>query len=288
MLEFPMNPSEFLDVLERLHRRLQEIRRVGGIPRVLGRAEKTNVRSVVGAWFAQYQPSFAQMIGLDDPQLSAMDGLMQDLLQFTSGDSVRRTVIQAVSRANRHFADNLLVRISRAYWSRAPQHSSPGRDEEVGQRLKHIDGKIADGYEQAVLDIEVPDRLSYRGPAAELREVLTHVLHTLAPDDKVTATDWYKEARRSGQRTETRPTRAERTRFILRGQAQGSAATESAESYMVMVEDRLGHVIGRTFERQNAATHASCEREELVRLLPYINALLRELLPQVAPSLRSN
>ena len=48
---------------------------------------------------------------------------------------------------------------------------------------------------------------------------------------------------------------------------------------MSMVEERLGHVMGRTFERSNRATHAESERDELVRLLPYINALLRELLP---------
>jgi hypothetical protein len=279
-----MNPSEFLDVLERLYRRLQVTRGAGRGIRVLGKAEKLNVRSVVGAWFGEYQPSFVQMIGENDPQIRVMDELVMDLLQLTSGDNARRTVVQSVLRAVRHFKETLLVRISRAYWSRVPQRSPAGLDEEVGRRLRSVDAKVADGYEQAVLDIEALDRLSYRGAAAELREVLTHVLHLLAPTSKVAATDWYKEARRSGHLTETKPTRAERTRFILRSQSQGATVTESAESYMVMVEDRLGHVIGRTFERGNAATHAGTEREELVKLLPYINALLRELLPQAGPT----
>ncbi len=126
---------------------------------------------------------------------------------------------------------------------------------------------MAVSYEQAVIDIEDSERSSYRGPAAELREVLTGVLHTLAPNSQIEATEWYRESRRSGTRKEPTPTRAERTKFILRSRAKGSAVTESAESYM---------------KRGSAATHGGTERDELVKLLPYINALLRELLPPLA------
>jgi hypothetical protein len=274
-----MNPSEFLDVLERLRARLQTKVSGGRAIAALGKAEQRNVQSVVGAWFREYQPYFAQTVGAEDPQIASMDEIMQGLLQISSDGSARRTVVRLVSRAARNFRDNLLVRISRAYWSSAPQRSPAGLDEEAARRLRNLDSKVADGYEQAVLDIEDPERQSYRGAAAELREVLTHVLHILAPTAEVEAMDWYKEARKSRSITEPKPTRAERTKFILRKQVQGSTATESAESYMFMVEERLGHVIGRTFERSNRATHAGSERDELVRLLPYINALLRELLP---------
>jgi hypothetical protein len=239
------------------------------------------VQSVVGAWFREYQPNFAQTVGVDDPQIEAMDEMMQELLQASSDGSARRTVIRSVSRAATNFRDKLLIRVSRAYWSRAPQRSPAGRDEEAARRLRILDSKVADGYDQAVLDIEDPDRQSYRGAAAELREVLTHVLHILAPTSEVEAMDWYKEARKPGSTAEPKPTRTERTKFILRKQAQGSTASEFAESYMSMVEERLGHVIGRTFARSNRSTHAESERDELVKMLPYINALLRELLPSI-------
>lgn len=64
-----------------------------------------------------------------------------------------------------------------------------------------------------------------------------------------------------------------------RGRQQGLAATEFAESYMVSVEERLGDVVSTTYKRGSAATHGGTEREELVKVLPYINALLGELLP---------
>jgi len=275
-----MNPSEFLDVLERLRARLQaRVKRREGETPALGKAEQINVQSVVGAWFREYQPYFSQIVGAEDPQIAALDEMMQELLQISSDGSARRTVIRSVSRAAKNFRDNLLFRISRAYWSRAPQRSPAGLDDDLARRLRNLDPKIADGYEQAVLDIEDPERQSYRGAAAELREVLTHVLHILAPTSEVEAMDWYKEARKSGTATEPKPMRTERTKFILRKQVQGSTTTEFAESYMSMVEERLGHVIGRTFERSNRSTHAESEKGELVRLLPYINALLRELVP---------
>ena len=268
-----MNPSEFLDVLENLHARLSARH-----SRTLGEGERLNVRSVVGAWFSEYQATCVQIVG-NDQQIRTMDEMMQKLLQLTSKDSARRTVLIAVTATTKHFRDNLFVPVSRAYWSNAPQRAPTGRDEDVATRLVKLGSDFADGYEQAVIDIEDSERRSYRGPAAELRELLTLVLHDLAPNAEVQATEWYKDARRSGARKETTPTRAERTRFILRSRTKGSAITEAAESYVAMVEERLGHVINATFTRGNAATHAGTERDELVKLLPYINALLGELLP---------
>lgn len=138
---------------------------------------------------------------------------------------------------------------------------------------------MAEGYEQACADIEDAKRISYRGPAAELRELLTGVLHKLAPNEDVEATDWYKEARRSGVRKESAPTRAERTKYILRSRMKGSAVTDTAETHMVSVEGRLGDVVNATYKRGAAVTHLGGERDELQNLLPYVNALLRELLP---------
>lgn len=271
-----MSPSDFLDVLERLQSRLSNSQRSGCTP-----TERRNIRSVVGAWFSQYRAPFIQILG-DEKLIASMDEGMETLLNFASKDSARRTVLRAVKAAKEYFRGSLLLPLTRAHWSRAPQSSPAGRDEIVAVRLRNLDSDLADSYEQAVIDVEDPDRLSYRGPAAELREVLSTVLHTLAPTPDVEATDWYKESRRTGARKEPTPTRAERTRYILRGRLKGSAVTEGAESYMSMVEDRLEGVVNATYRRGSAAAHAGAERNEVGLLLPYINALLRELLPPLA------
>lgn len=270
-----MNPSDFLDVLERLLTRL----RSRTSPEISGQMERRNLRSVVGAWFAQYRPSFVAIVG-EEPAILSMDEKMQELLKLASEDSARRTVTRLCKSAIEYFKERLLVPLSRGYWSQAPERAPAGYDDEVAAKLRVLDINLAESYIQAVLDIEDDERLSYRGTAAELREVITDVLHALAPTEQVKATDWYKEARRSGARTETNPTRAERTRFILRERAQGSAVSDAAESYTTTIEDRLADVVNATYRRGSAAAHSGAERQELESLLPYVNALLRELLPR--------
>jgi Predicted pPIWI-associating nuclease len=269
-----MNPSEFLDILEDLIARLKARR-----PKTVSApAELRNIESVVGAWYSQYKKPFAQMLG-DELQIAVMDSRMDTLFNLASRRSTRRAVIGAAKSAVTYLREELLVPVSRAYWARTPERAPSGRDDIAASRLRKLDALLADGYEQAIIDLEDTKRISYRGPAAELREVLTGVLHRLAPNEAVQATDWYKESRRSGARRESTPTRAERTKYILRSRAKGSAVTDSTEAYMISVEERLGGLVNATYSRGSAAAHLGTERDELQNLLPYINALLRELLP---------
>ena len=269
-----MIPSDFVEVMEGLHKRLAG----KGRARHCTPAERRNIESVVGAWFSEYRRSFIESL-MDEKSVANMDESMEALLNLTVKNNARRTILISLRRAKDYFTDSLLVPLSRAYWSRAPEKSPAGRDDVVVARLRVIDALLADSYEQAVMDVEDAERLSYRGPAAELREVLTGVLHKLAPTAEVESTDWYKEARRSGARKETTPTRAERTRYILRSRLKRSAVTEGAESYTLMVEGRLEGVVSATYNRGSAAAHAGAERNEVELLLPYLNALFRELLP---------
>ena len=125
-----MNPSEFLDVLDRLRVRLTSSK--GRRP--FSRGERISVRSVVGAWFSQYKPSFLQIVG-EEGQFSLLDEKMQNLLKLTSEDAGRRAINSEVAAAARHFKESLLIPLSRAYWARAPQKTPAGRDEEVAVRL---------------------------------------------------------------------------------------------------------------------------------------------------------
>src|ERR1700757_2432967 len=102
-----MNPSEFIDVLERLHSRL----RAGATREVSSAAEKKNIRSVVGAWFSQYQPAAVQIVG-EEQYIRAMDEEMLSLLKLASGGNPRRTVIRSCATAIRHFKDDLLIPLS--------------------------------------------------------------------------------------------------------------------------------------------------------------------------------
>ena len=268
-----MDPTEFLDALSRLISMLGRSK----AKLVSAEEERNHVRSFVQAWFGQYRPAFLVLLA-DQKLLSPIDEGLQQMLKLVSASSSRRTYKRLCVYVQRHFRENLLVPLGRAYWSRVPERAPTGRDPGVARRLLKLDSALAESYEQVAEDLSDETRKTYRGTAAELREVLRGVLERLAPDDQVKSTDWYKEARRTPERKDANPTQSKRTKFILRQRNKGSAAVEAAESYMRSVEERLGHVVRVAYGLASKATHVGAERVEVAQQLRYVNALLAELL----------
>jgi hypothetical protein len=269
-----MGPNDFLDALERLiatlnRNKSKNVRTV---------KERNHLRSFVGAWFGVYRPGFLKLIA-EEEYFLPIDEIMQSLLKFASKESSRFTYKSLCRDIQNHFCDSLLVPLSRAYWSRAPETAPAGRDSEVARKLGRLDSDLAESYEQVVEDLIQVNRKTYRGTAAELREVIRGVLDKLAPDNQVKSTDWFKATRSSGAKKEENPTQSEKTKYIMRQRGLGSAATDAAESYMSSLEERLGHVVRATYRRASNSTHTGGEKEEIAQQLRYTNALLAELLP---------
>jgi hypothetical protein len=264
-----MNPcDEFVDIVDRLLAQLKPKSRTS--PAELRNA----IRALVGAWFQDYQPQLGELLG-DDAFLVPIDDLMQNLQKLATNQGVsRRELSDNVNKVREIFTGKLMSPASRAYWQRV-EEKPVGIDNEVLSRLKKLDQELARSYEQAVIDLE-SKRLTYRGPASELREVLTGVLHQLAPNKEVQATDWYKDARRNGTRKEPTPTRSERVKYILRARATSS---QEAQMYAELIEERLGLVVGATYAKSSSQTHAGSEAGEVAQQLRYLNALLRDVLP---------
>jgi predicted pPIWI-associating nuclease len=265
----PSNPADaFLDILDRLLAGLS-----GVAP--LTSEQRNIVRSVAGAWFGEYRHTFEEMLG-EHTSLVAIDEGIESALTLSSGTASRRTVSRTVKQTRTHFVESLHLTLSRAYWSRVTVRSPAGRDDQVAAQLRVLDREIAVSYEQALRDLSDENRLTYRAPAAELREVLAEVLRTLAPDSRVQNVAWFKEARKSDPEKKEHPIRADRVRFIL--ERRGSAVSDTVRSYAAMVEERLSDVVNATYRRGSTATHAGTERNEVLTQLPYLNALLKELL----------
>jgi hypothetical protein len=118
-----MSPNDFLDVLERL---ITTLKRNRG-KTVHTMKERNHLRSFVGAWFGVYRPGFLNLIA-EEGYFFPLDEIMQKLLTLASKESSRFTYKKLCKDIQAHFSDSLLVPLSRAYWSRAPEAAPAGRD----------------------------------------------------------------------------------------------------------------------------------------------------------------
>jgi hypothetical protein len=128
-------------------------------------------------------------------------------------------------------------------------------------------------YEQALRDLSQMSRVSWRGTANELREVLREVIDHLAPDGKVTAAAGFQL-----EQGQSAPTQKQKVRFILRARRSSSIAVTVAEASLATVEDSIANLARTTYQRGNASAHTAVDGSEIRKLKRYVDALLAELL----------
>src|SRR5690606_26559968 len=128
-------------------------------------------------------------------------------------------------------------------------------------------------YEQALIDLRTEDRLSWRGPATDLREALREVLDKLAPDDEVKAAPGFKpEPDARG------PTMKQKVRYVLRNRRVSKSISEPTENAATAVDEALGAFVRSVYTRSSVSTHTSTSRGEALRVLDLVRVVLCELL----------
>jgi len=128
-------------------------------------------------------------------------------------------------------------------------------------------------YEQTLRDLAQGTRVSWRGTAAEIREVLREAIDHLAPDSKVTATQGFRlESNRVG------PTQKQKVTYILKARRSGSKAISTAAGTLQTVDESVAALARTTYSRGAASAHTSPAPAEIRNLKRYVDALLAELL----------
>ena len=140
-------------------------------------------------------------------------------------------------------------------------------DPEVVDALNRVSPSLAACYRQALRDIAQPDRESFVGPAAALRELVAFLLHDLAPDDAVTDQPGFIAEGSSG-----RPSMRQRVQFIVTKRAITADAIDRAL-------EGLGNIVRATYARASKGTHMGpVNRREIQTLANYVHGILRDLL----------
>lgn len=127
--------------------------------------------------------------------------------------------------------------------------------------------------EQGLRDLNTRDRLSWRGPATELREALRECLDKLAPDEDVKKQRGFQvEPQAKG------PTMQQKVRYVLISRGLSKKIAKATEDAVSGVEDIVSRFIRSTYDRANVSTHTMTTREEVVRLANYVRLSLCDLL----------
>lgn len=165
-------------------------------------------RSVVDNYFRNARDILLHS-NIDTAALSELDETMQSLLEATHKRTTLLGYKKAVSRAR-----NAIVEIEKLTLLALSGHSKSIQLDKVDtmiiDTLKKLVLSAALSYEQALIDMQVQQRLSWRGPAADLREALRECLDCLAPDKEVLSSSGFKlEPNVKG------PTMKQKTQYVL-------------------------------------------------------------------------
>ena len=141
------------------------------------------------------------------------------------------------------------------------------------ETLKRLIPSAGASYQQALLDLNSEDRLSFRGTANELREALREVLDHLAPDSEVEKADGFKLEPRT-----MKPTQRQKVRHILRARRLPKTAIKVPEDAVTRVEEATASLTRSTYDRSSLSAHVTTARQEVEQMKMYIDSVLAELL----------
>lgn len=154
--------------------------------------------------------------------------------------------------------------------SQAVAHTE--EDEQIIGKLDALVPSAAQSYKQAILDLKDGSRVSFRGPALELREALREILDHLAPDNEVTAAQGYVQEKDRGG-----PTMKQKVRFIMKKRGKRSSS-DAPELAVTAFEEAIAALARAVYERSSQATHVAGERQTVVQLRRYVVAILHEII----------
>jgi hypothetical protein len=146
-------------------------------------------------------------------------------------------------------------------------------DQRIIETLEGLVPSAALSYRQAIADLADDNRVSFRGPALELREAFRETLDHLAPDADVEGAEGYKrEPDRNG------PTMKQKVRFIRKARGQSKSSGAVPEQTAMTIDELIGSLSRAVYDRSSVATHVGTERKAVLQIKRYVVAILHEIL----------
>ena len=234
---------------------------------------RVSTKGVVDTYF-RITRSDLKKLSISDELLLPADGAVHTLLEATHHRSAAGTykdAIRAVHTALLELEKLALVHDDGNLKNGVSQVNAV--DRAIIETLQKLLPSAACSYKQAVHDLGGGARLSWRGPATDLREALRETLDHLAPDANVTAQSGFKlETNTPG------PTMKQKVRYILRQRGLSKGLIDTPESAVEAVEQAVGTFVRSVYSRSSISTHTPTDKNEVLRIRDWVRVVLAELL----------
>jgi hypothetical protein len=205
-------------------------------------------------------------------EVSTCDVKMHALLESTH----KRSAVSSYMKHMRELMDSLLSfeKILLLHVASATNHSvHEVIDQKIVTTLKQLVPSAALSYEQATFDLQTSQRLSWRGPATDLREALRETLDYLAPDGEVTAQQGFRL-----EPSTTGPTMKQKVRYVLKRRGISKSAMQTSEDAAEAIDAAIGTVVRSVYTRSNLSTHTPTDKDEVLRVRDWVRVVMCELL----------
>jgi hypothetical protein len=243
-----------------------------GTANVKAAGTREQAKDVVQCYFRLVRQQLIDL-GIDFGQIESLDAEMQGIIEIAA--KVTRTAIyKKCIKTLEQLRARLEIAIEIAATTAAAPALSPlgPTESSISKMLNKLIPTTGLSYQQVIQDLADSKRVSYRGTASELREVLRELLDHLAPDTEVILTGIKLE---QGQ---TKPTMKQKTVFILKARGVNETQRKTASDAIEAVEGAVGSLARSVYNRGSLSTHIGTTRQEVLVFKGYAEAVLAELL----------
>lgn len=236
-------------------------------PQLNSSVQRGHIQTLVDQYFRTLRPTIAHCGGT---LLTEIDSQFQDLLAL----SHTRGLVSKYARLLANIK-TLLIRMDTELVGTTPNADKifTTADERIIATLESLVPSAALSYKQALADLNMPSRFSWRGPATDLREALRETLDYLAPDVDVMKGEGFKlESNASG------PTMKQKVRYILKNRGVSKTLSATPETAVDSVETAIGTFVRSVYSRSSVSTHTPTDKSEVLRIRDWVRITLCELL----------
>jgi hypothetical protein len=232
---------------------------------------RAEAREAVQYYFRQVRPHLLQL-RVNDAAVEQFDWITQYIVKLTSRGNRKSTYLRRLRELTDLRGDVEGEIEIRAVGAAQPvTRLTTSTESAIIATLDQILPSSALSYKQVLQDLNDQQRLSYRGTAADLREVLRELLDHLAPDEELLKTIKL-------EKDQKRPTMKQKAMFVLKARGIGDTARKPAEDAVASVEDSVGSLARSVYNRGSLSTHIATTRQEVLTFKGYADAVLADLL----------